>query len=234
MWTWLAIPWVRKLGEIVLLLVALFAVVHYIYHRGKQAGLAEEGGRQVEGNKVQFDRLNATFQAQLSAGQVRETQLAQLATQFASLAAQAATRVQTAQQQSTNDATKVASLPDSAVRADLELKLGGPLTDPAVLRRDDTIVTDYPHKVDEAKAAEEQLTALNQSLDTAQSQTTNARQERDAAVTAYNGLVPLYAQAYDVAIRGHRRWYCLWLCKPKTTIGLPAPVTLTPVVSHVK
>jgi hypothetical protein len=229
MWAWLAIPWVRKLGEIVLLLAAIGGVVHWIYHSGKEAGQQAEAGKQVEASRAQFEQIRTQFQAQLDAGRAREDQLSQMATRFADLAAQASVRVQDAQRASVADAGKVQALPDSGIKIDLEAKLGGPLESPAVLRQADTIVTDYPHKVEEVKALSGEVDATKSSLKTSQDQTANAKTERDAAITAYNGLVPLYSQAYNAAIRGHRRWYCLWLCKPKRVLELPNPATLTPL-----
>jgi len=226
MWAWLAIPWVRKLGEIVLLVAALGGVVHWIYHSGKEAGQQDEAGKQVEASRAQFDQIRTQFQAQLDAGRAREDQLSQMATKFADLAVQASARVQDAQRASVADAGKVQALPDSGLKIDLEAKLGGPLESPAVLRQADTIVTDYPHKVDEVKALAGEVDATKSSLKTSQDQTANAKGERDAAITAYNGLVPLYSQAYNAAIRGHRKWWCLWICKPKKVLELPNPATL--------
>jgi len=226
MWAWLAIPWVRKLGEVVLLLAALGAVVHWIYRSGRVAGAQEESGKQTEANHAQFEQIRTQFQQQLDSGRAREEQLAAMATRFADLAAQASSRVQTAQQASVADAGKVHDLPDSAVKADLELKLGGPLENPAVLRQADIVVTDYPHKVEEAKARAAEADAMRSNLATANDRTANAQAERDDAIGAFNQVIPLYTQAYNAAIVGHRRWYCLWLCKPKRTISLPAPASL--------
>jgi hypothetical protein len=226
MWAWLAIPWVRKIGEVALLLAALGAVVHLIYRKGKDAGAQEQAGKETEASRVQFDQIRQTLQQELDAGRAREEQLASMATRFADLAAQAATRVQTAQQASVTDAGKVQALPDSAVKADLEIKLGGALEDTAVLRKADGIVTDYPHKIEELQARVSEVDATRSALETAQQQKANAETERDSAISAYNQLVPLYTQAYNSAIQGHRRWYCLWLCKPKRTLTLPAPASL--------
>jgi len=55
----------------------------------------------------------------------------------------------------------------------------------------------------------------------------NMTVERDAARGALNRLVPLYTQAYNAAIGGHRKWYCAFLCKPKKTLPLPDPITLS-------
>jgi hypothetical protein len=227
MWTLLAIPWVRKLGEVLLLLAALAAVVNWIYRAGHTAGVQEETGKQTEANHAQFEQIRTQFQQQLDAGRAREEQLSQMATKFADLAAAAATRIQTVQAQSVADASRVQALPDSAVKADIEVKLGGPLENPAVLRKADGIITDYPHKVDEAKAEADQVAAMKSSLDTANSQTANAAHERDAAISAFNQVLPLYTQAYNAAIEGHRHWYCLWLCKPKRTMNLPEPASFS-------
>jgi hypothetical protein len=229
MWALLALPWVRKIGEGVLLLAALAAVVDWIYRSGRTAGVQEETGKQTEANRAQFEQIRTQFQQQLDAGRAREEQLSQMATKFADLATAAATRVQTVQAQSAVDSNKVQALPDSAVKADLEVKLGGPLENPAVLRKADGIITDYPHKVDEAKAEADQVAAIKSSLDTANAQTANTQHERDAAVSAFNQVLPLYTQAYNAAIQGHRQWYCLWLCKPKHTLELPAPASLLAV-----
>lgn len=226
MWAWLAIPLVRKTAEVVLLLAALGATVLEIYHSGKRAGIEGEQSSATEKSHAQFDLITKQFQAQLDAGKIREDQLAALATRFADVAAAAGSRVQTAQQASRVDSTRIETMPDQAVKLDVEAKLGGSLEDPAVLRHADSVITDYPHKVEEAKASGEQVLALQSSLQNAQEQTANAAGERDAAVSAYNAVLPLYAQAYNAAIQGHRHWYCLWLCKPKRSIGLPAPATL--------
>ena len=113
------------------------------------------------------------------------------------------------------------------MKADLELKAGGPLENPAILRHVDDVVTDYPHKIEEAKAAEEGLAAVNSRLDALKESMTNMAGERDAALSAFNQLVPLYTQAYNAAIVGHRRWYCAFLCKPKNTTHLPDPISVS-------
>lgn len=227
MWAWLAIPWVRKIGEVALLLAALGAVIHFIYHKGKTDGAQEESGKETEASHAQFEQIRQTLQQQLDAGRAREEQLSSMATRFADLAAQASIRVQSAQQASVADSGKVQGLPDSALKADLEIKLGGPLEDSAVLRKADSIVTDYPHKVDELQARASEVDATKSALTTAQQQKANSETERDSAISAYNQVVPLYTQAYNAAIEGHRRWYCLWLCKPKRTLLLPVPASLT-------
>jgi hypothetical protein len=70
------------------------------------------------------------------------------------------------------------------------------------------------------------VVATKSTLDTANARKANAQHERDAAISAFNQVLPLYTQAYNAAIERHRRWYCLWLCKPKHTIDLPVPAPL--------
>jgi len=226
MWALFALPWFRKLAGAVLVLAALAAIIFAIYHAGLHAGAQSEAGRQVETNKAQFEQIQKQFQTALDAGRAREEQLGQLAMRFADLAAAAANRVDTARAASAADQAKVKALPDSAIKADLEAKAGGPLENLIVLRRVDDVFTDYPHQLDIVKAQTDGLAALNSSLGTSQSQTQNAAGERDAAIAAFNQLIPLYTQAYNAAIGGHRRWYCLFLCKPKNRLSLPAPISI--------
>jgi hypothetical protein len=223
MWAWFAIPWVRKLAEVALLLAAIAAVVHGIYHAGRNDGIKSESGKETEAGRAQFEQLTKTFQDQLSAGAAREQRLGELATKFADVAAAANTRTLAA---SSADAAKVKAIPDSAIKNDLMTKAGGSLDDIAVLRHVDDVVTDYPHKVEENAAQRDEIAAVNQRIDAVLAQLANAQGERDAAIGAFNHLVSLYTQAYNAAIDGHRKWYCLFLCKPKRTLNLPAPVSI--------
>lgn len=227
MWAWLAIPWVRKLGEVCLLLAALAAVVLHIYHAGERSGQQAEAGKETEAAHAQFTAIEQTLGEQLAAGREREAQLSQMAQKFADLATEAASRVDTARSASAEDSAKVKALPDSAVKSDLELKAGGPLENLAVLRHVDDVVTDYPHKLEELKATEDGLAALNSRVDVLTQSVQNMTGERDSAVGAFNQLVPLYAQAYNAAIAGHRKWYCAFLCKPKNRIKLPDPISIS-------
>jgi len=226
MWAWLAIPWVRKIAELALLLAALAAVVHGIYHAGRNDGIRSESGKETEAGRAQFDQITRTLQEQLSAGKAREEQLGNLAAKFAEVAAAAANRIDTSRAASLADAAKVKAIPDSAIKTDLMAKAGGSLEDVAVLRHIDDVVTDYPHKLDENAAQRDEILAVNQRIDAVLAQLANAQGERDSAIAAYHQLVPLYAQAYNAAIAGHRKWYCMFLCKPKRTLDLPSPVAL--------
>jgi hypothetical protein len=198
-----------------------------IYHAGRRAGAQDEAGKETEAAHQQFTQIEKTFQMQLDAGRAREEQLGQLAEKFADLATAAASRVDTARHISEADAAKVKALPDSEIKTDLEAKAGGPLENLAVLRHVDDVFTDYPHKIEELKATQEGLTAVNSRIDAVLAQVANMTAERDAAIGAFNQLVPLYTQAYNAAIVGHRRWYCLFLCKPKNTVHLPDPISIS-------
>ena len=226
MFTFLAIPLVRKIGGAALVLLALSSVAFAIYHAGVHTGAQAEAGRQAETNKIQFDQIQRTLAERLAADREEKEGLRQMMLKFADLAAQASTRQQAAQQASVVDKQKVENLSDSAIKGDLEMKLGGLLENPFILRKADEIVTDYPHKLDELKGAKDEVAATIGKLETAQKQTANAEKDRDAVLDAYNQVLPLYTQAYNAAIQGHRKWYCLWLCKKKKKIGLPEPVTL--------
>jgi Na+-transporting methylmalonyl-CoA/oxaloacetate decarboxylase gamma subunit len=226
MWAFLAIPAVRKIGGALLVLAMLASVAYAIYHAGRRAGEQAEAGKETEVGRAQFDQIRTTLQTELDASHAREQQLGELAARFADIAAAASQRKEAAQAAGQADAAKVNALPDSAVKADLEAKAGGPLENPAVLRHVDDVFTDYPHKIDELKATGEELAAVNARLDAVEGQVAAVGAQRDAALAAFNQVVPLYTQAYNAAIQGHRKWYCLWLCKKKNSMALPEPAAL--------
>src|SRR5208282_2561138 len=94
----------------------------------------------------------------------------------------------------------------SAVQGDLEVKLGGTLTDPAILRKDDQIVTDYPLVL-------KQIDVLNTKVDGLDSKVTElgvkeqaVEQQRDAAIQFGNSIVPLYAKAWNAAQVRHSKF----------------------------
>jgi hypothetical protein len=227
MWLFLASPIMRKIGGVLLIVLALSSVAYAIYHAGHKAGQQEEAGKETEAGKQQFQNIIKGYQDSLDRGHAREEQLTVLLGTLAQAAATARSQQQTAQQGSKADAQKVGALPDSAVKADLETKLGGPLENPVILRKADEIVTDYPHKLDELAGAKAEIAADEGSIETLKEQVTTVAGERDAAINAFNSLVPLYTQAYNAAIQGHRKWYCFFVCKKKNTLALPDPVTLT-------
>lgn len=230
----LAMPIVRKIASAGLALAAVGAILFACYHAGLHAGQRQEAGKETETDRVQFTQLAETYKQSLASAEARAAASEQLALQYAQLAIQASQRIQTAQTTIKAETAKVQAIPDAGLKADLELKLGGPLENPAVLRKDDEIVSQAPGKDALIKAGGEKINALVQQLDAVNKQIMEVTEERDASISAYNTLVPLYAQAFNAAIVPHRKWYCLFLCSKKTALKLPDPVTLQSVMQPKK
>lgn len=225
MWVWL-LPVLKKFGGTIFIVAATASVVFAIYHAGTHAGQREEAGKETESAKTQFSTVADTYREALTTAQASASHNADLALQYAQLAISASQRVTQAQTVVRESQAKVAALPDSAVKADLEMKLGGPLENPAILRKDDEIVSAAPGKDAFLKAQADKLDAVNQQLNAVSAQMQAVTIERDSAMKAYDQLIPIYAQAYNAAINPHRKWYCLFLCAKKNVLKLPDPVTL--------
>lgn len=233
MWIWL-LPVLKKFGGTIFIVAATGAIVFAIYHAGLHAGQHEEAGKETEAAKAQFSQVADTYKEALTTAQAAAAHNADLALQYAQLAVQASQRVTQAQTVVKESQQKVAAIPDSGIKADLELKLGGPLENPVVLRKDDEIVSAAPGKDVILKAQADKLDALNKELNAVSQQMTAVSAERDSAMDAYAHLIPIYAQAYNAAIVPHRRWYCLFLCATKNTLKLPDPVTLASATTKTK
>lgn len=230
MWT-LLLPVLKKFGGAIFIVAATASVVFAIYHAGLHAGQHDEAGKETEAAKAQFSQVADTYKEALTTAQAAATHNADLALQYAQLAIAASQRVTQAQTVVKESQQKVAAIPDAGIKADLELKLGGPLENPAVLRKDDEIVSAAPGKDVVIKAQADKLDAINKELNAVSQQMTAVAAERDSAMDAYAHLVPIYAQAYNAAIVPHRKWYCAFLCSKKSTLKLPDPVTLASVVN---
>ena len=134
--------WTFGKSHLVLTLALVAALIGGVYlFESKRADVADAKAAASQALAQQQDAENAKVQA-ANAAQIAQliqvetqlsTQLQTLQAQYSALAAQ--------RQQA---ATVVAQLPPAAVQGDLEAKLGGPLSSPDILRKDDTIVTDYP------------------------------------------------------------------------------------------
>ena len=120
----------------------------------------------------------------------------------------------------------VQALPDSAVKADIEMKLGGPLENPDILRRADILVTEHPILKAENEALGAQVSEIRKQVDLQGQRVTNLEEQRDTVLGAYNNLKEHYVAAYNVAQQPKRRWYCLFLCKTKDSLPFPSPLTL--------
>ena len=228
MFTLLALPWVRKCLEGALVLAALAAIAYALYDRGVHAEQRAEASSQVQASKTEFDRIESTFAQQLSAASATADKYHDLVAVLLQQAQQSASKAQEASVAGVADKEKLAAVPDSQLQQDLEGKLGGPLTSPAILRLDDSMVTDYPHIKTQLDALSGQVTALQSAENTKDQELAATAKERDSALQAHNQILPLYAQAYNAAIVRHRHFWCLWICKSRP-LSLPKPVELQQV-----
>ena len=227
MFALLALPWVRKCLEALLVFGAIAAIAYAIYDRGLHAGQRAEASSQVAAEKSQFETLQSAFAQQLSAANATADKYHDLVAVLLQQAQRSADQARASAIQASAESEKVAALTDTDIQQDLETKLGGPLSSPAILRRDDAMITDYPHLKDQAQALAAQVTSL-QSADAAKDQELAVTStERDSALGAYDGLLPLYVQAYNAAVTRHRHAWCLWLCRSKP-LSLPKPPSLEP------
>jgi hypothetical protein len=221
----LSIAWVRKGIEVALIVAAIAGGLYALYRKGEDAGKATEASSQVQASKAELERVESTFQQQLTAQAATVDQeraiVASLLAQFGKLGSQA----QAAAAAGAAAKQQLATVPDNQIQQDLEAKLGGPLTSPAILRLDDSIVTDYPHVKEQLTAVVGQVTALQGAQEAQAKELVAVEAQRDAGITAYNEMLPLYAQAYNAAVPRRRHFWCLWICRSKP-LALPAPATL--------
>jgi Tfp pilus assembly protein PilE len=225
MFALLSLPWVRKCLEGALVLAAIGAIAYALYDKGVHAGQRAEASAQIQETKAEFDRIEGTFNQQLSAANATAEKYRDLVNVLLQQAQQSAAKAQAALAAGNADKEKLAALPDPEIQQDLESKLGGPLTSTTILRLDDTIVTDYPHVKAQASALASQVTSLQAAADAQDKQIEATQKERDSAIDAHNAILPLYTKAYNAAVVRHRHWWCLWICKSKP-LKLPAPTTL--------
>lgn len=200
--------------------IVLAGIAFSIYNKGKDVGRVEGAADQLQSDRQQFEQDRkqfldtlATYKAKDEAAQqlihAQDSQLAMLRS------ARASAR------------TAVDKLADAELGKDIHQKLGNPPTDDpltaAELRRLDVTLTDYPNVVAQNELLNKKIDALGQRVDALEHQ-------RDAAVEAYNKLVPLYAKAYNAAQKKHSKFVKIitfGLVKDRK-IDLPAPVTLVP------
>ena len=224
----LSIAWVRKALEVGLVVVAIAGGLYAIYRKGLDAGHAAEASSQVQASKAELQRVESTFQQQLTAQSATVDQERALVTSLLAQVGKASGQAQAAAAAGTAAKQQLATIPDNQVQQDLEAKLGGPLTSPAILRLDDSIVTEWPHLKDQQAATVAQVTALQGEADAQNKELTAVEAQRDAGITAYDALLPLYTQAYNAAVPRRRHAWCLWICRSKP-LALPAPATLKPI-----
>jgi len=121
--------------------LALSLIGGVFLYDSKRADIATAAASLAEAKATALAQQNSQLQAATTKelsdleqqNEVLQAQYKTLQTQFVALASQ-----RTAAQ------TQVKELPPAEVQKDLEAKLGGSLTDVEILRKDDSIVTDYP------------------------------------------------------------------------------------------
>lgn len=229
----LGIPWVRKAAELLLVLVAIAGALYALYRKGEDRGKASEAAAQVEASKAELQRVETTFQQELTAQSATVDQQRALVASLLAQVSKASSQAQAAAAAGTAAQQKLEAVPDSQIQQDLEAKLGGPLTSPGILRLDDQIVTEVPSQKAQLDAVVAQVSGLQGEADAQQKEIGAVSAQRDAGITAYNALLPLYTQAYNAAVPRRRLARCLWICRSKP-LKLPAPATLTPLKSAVE
>ena len=251
----LASPLARRILGAGLVIAALSAIVFAIYHAGTHAGAANEASRQVAAGKSSFERIEADAHARLDTASAREQQLAALVDKLTSDSAAASARAAADQSAASSDRARIAALSDLALRTDLAQRLGlapsgnpspagkpagegnspvsnstdaAVLNSPEALRAIDARLSDCEHLSEQTSALTQQVAALTARDSVRDAQLTATASERDAALDAYNQLVPLYAQAFRAATRRRHRWFCLFLCSTGPRLTLPPPMSLRP------
>ena len=211
-------------GGIALLLLvgAVWSYGSWQHQRGKQAGESAQlavSQQQLAAQEQRFQAVLAELreQQQLLVEELRQSNAREqiLAGSIASL-----------QSQRAQVPIVVQALPDSAVKADIEMKLGGPLENPDILRKADVLVTEHPLLKAENEQLGQQVAEIRKQVGLQEQRVTNLEAQRDATLSAYDVLKQHYVQAYNVAQQPKRKWYCLWLCSAKQQLPFPAPNAL--------
>jgi hypothetical protein len=206
---WLAIWTLIKRPQVLLGLLVTTAVLSafawYGAHREAQ-GYQHGSVDQLKTDKDQFNQVLKQYddklqqaQAVINADDIKlstiDSQLKTLQVQYQGLALQ---RQQASQ--------SIQSLPDAAVQGDLETKLGGPLSSPTVLRKADSIVSDYPLVLKQVDIANANIASLNAKVDVINDKVTQITKQRDAAIDFGNQVVGYYVKAYNAAQIHHSRF----------------------------
>lgn len=194
----------KLLGGAVALSLLLGASL-YIYNKGKAAGNADGQRAQLETDRQQFEQDRKQFLDQLAQYRAENDRLNQ------KLSAQD-TAIQTIQTDRAAIRKAVSQLTPPQVNAELSA------IDPKELLQ---MVRDYPKLSDELKATQDKVSTLEAKVE-------NEQKRADAAMEAYNKLLPLYVKAYGAAQKHHSKFVkiiTLGLVRDRK-IDLPDPVTL--------
>jgi hypothetical protein len=199
---------------LVLLLMAVAGFLVHIHEEGIREGEQKTQLSQLESDKSQvLNALSTTNGVLTQQGALIAAQNAQLAAGQAQLANLKAKQAQASQ--------SVAALAPTAVQGDLELKAGGPLSNPEILRKIDDSYTQLPiltaqlaNVVEQSKILTDQVEAISK--------------ERDALSGELGTLIPAYTRAYNAAQKKHSLFIkiiTLGLVRDRH-LDLPDPTTL--------
>ncbi len=216
---------------LVLALITALGIGVYAYGEHKAADGYHSGSvAQLSVDQDQFKQVTTSYQSKLDSEQQQldastqqiallQTSLKTLSAQYASLAAQ--------RQQSQS---QVNALPDAALQADLEAKLGGPLSSSTTLRKADSIVTDYPLVLQQVTVLNNKVDNLSGQVSALNTSVTAVTAQRDAAIAYGNTVTGYYVKAYNAAQVHHSKLVqilTLGIVHNKH-LDLPAPTTLKP------
>lgn len=224
----------RKYWGVIALAALLSVGLMWYGNKREAAGFQKGSVSQLAQDKTQFQQVLEQYSTALSKAQSQIAQddlrLQDLSGKLASISSVLTTLAnqrQTAQ-------TTVNQIPDSAITADLETKLGGPLTDTTTIRKADSIVTDYPLVLKSVDALNAKVDNLTQSVSVLQDVVKQTSSQRDAAIAYGNTVTGFYVKAYNAAQKHHSTFVkiiTLGLVHD-SHLSLPAPETLNvPTVS---
>ena len=202
-------------GAVVVIVLAGIALS--IYNKGKSAGYVEGQRAQLEIDRKQFEQDRAEFLEQLrkyeEKDEAAKVQIIQRDAEIAEL-----------RQRRTANRVAIDRLPDAAIVGDIQQRLGvpsSPALSDAQLRRLDEILADYQNLGQQVAALEAKSAEQDKRIDAIEHQ-------RDAAIAAYEKLLPLYVKAYNASQKKHSLFVkiiTLGLVRDRK-LDLPDPVTL--------
>ena len=212
-------------------LLAALAVGFFWYGNIRaSAGYASGSRAQLQTDSQQFQQVLKQYDATLQQDQGQIDSDKQLLTaltgQLSTLTAQFTSLVKDRQA----SAGQVAQLPDAQVQADLESKLGGKLSDTAILRKDDAIVTDYPLVLKQVDVLTATQTNQQDQINDLNDEVLKIVNQRDVAITYGNTVTGYYVKAYNAAQKHHSMFVKILsfgLVRDKH-LNLPDPETLKP------
>lgn len=224
---WIANP--KVLGISALVIALLGAFLWYGQYRSNQ-GYQSGQLTQLQTDKAEFQTQLSQYQQTL---QQSQAQIQAEAQQIASLSETARTlsqAVSTLSTQRTQVSQQVAALPASQVQSDLEGKLGGPLSNSDILRKDDQIVSDYPLVLQQNTDLQKSVDTQNTEIATQQTEIANVEKQRDSAIAFNNVVIADYTKAYNAAQKHHSLFIKIitFGLVHDRHMNLPAPTTLKP------